>query len=175
MEVRVRRAIARPTQLTGCRQAARLEGGLDATAGPDGGGLYVGQCADLLGEGEGLVGGDGCLAGLSQAGQHFAVGARVSLEADEDDWDVGRGGLELGRPEVEGGEEGGGVGDLVAEEEDLGGVEGERPGRVGVGGGRVVGSCKRERREEGLEIGSVLSFPVWASLFFSSWLRQREM
>ena len=133
VEVRMRGARPCAAQLTRSRQTARFEGGLNATPSLDCGGLHVGEGADLLGEGEGLVGRDGRLAGLGQAGQHVAVGARVSLEADEDDGDVGCGGLELGRPEIEGGEEGGRVGDLVAEEEDLGGVEGQGPGRIRVG------------------------------------------
>ena len=67
---------------------------------------------------------------LGESSQLIPISSQIRLASDKNDWCRGADGTDLGAPEVEGGEQGGGVRALVAEEEDIGVPVGQAAGVV---------------------------------------------
>ena len=129
------------SQLAHGGQGRDLEGGQGGARRVLGARLHVHVGGNLLAECQGLVGGHRGLPLLGQQAEDVTAASEVWLATHQDDRSGGGDGADLRTPEVQGGEERPGVGDLVAEQEDVGVPVGQRSGRA-VGGG--VRPWKRE-------------------------------
>lgn len=102
--------------------------------GPGGGfgaGLDIHDGTDLMAEAQCLIRGDWCPPLLGQSGKQIPVGSEVRATTDKNDGYLRTGSSDFWAPMVQRGEQGGWVGDLVAEQVHVRLPERQIPGRTG--------------------------------------------